>query len=566
MSKNPLINRLGIFVFFIIIALVIYLFTRPSKSIKTGEPEGPPTITEAGVDLVLNPANKPDNVEEYSMFKTEYALGDASAKNIDIKLKWTNGPTFATVDSLFFVHQNQSGTKVREDVTTTDNTESNASNELLFKGGDLTSEDIIGSNTIKIYYNQISTTNILATISFTITQEHLDTPFDLTSVKNITVPVQLSSSQTASGDVVSTYTNYYILPYFTDTPIYNRKVQGDANNGFNIIKNGSKQSIDGVDKFYIVQALGKQFLSKDPSGNSLLRYDKKFKNQNEIFGSMNVVVKSAISVRDAKPFKYEFIVKHLDYMASEPQGGLAAHIENVKLYDFNYNLIKPVTNNDIEFDVQPNHKDNTSVYLGAWKSNTYNVGDKLFTITSDKPVHMMKVQYGRPKYAPGWTIKENGIVRFEDTRNHYQKSAPTLFAENPSPVVYRYTLSRFDDIGDLWYSGYYDISEMEDIGLEYGLMLPNNIHAWQWDINTYEDCRQRAGETPVEGGPFNAFGFQSIYHSDFGDKQGHCWLRQVPGTGGYTVTGFLSLGEGGKKDKHVSGCALKGKKVSNNCQ
>lgn len=547
MSKNPLIKRLGIFVFFIIIALVIYLFTRPSKSTKTDETEGLPTITEAGVDLVLNPADKPDNVEEYSIFKTEYALGDASAKNIDIKLKWTNGPTFATVDSLFFVHQNQSGTKVRDDVTTTDNTESNASNELLFKGEDLTSEDIIGTNTIKIYYNQISTTNILATVSFTIKQEHLDTPFDLTSVKNITVPVQLASSQTASGDVVSTYTNYYILPYFTDTPISNRKVQGDANNGFNIIKNGSKQSIDGVDKFYIVQALGKQFLSKDPSGNSLLRYDKKFKNQNEIFGSMNALVKSAISVREAKPFKYEFIVKHLDYLATQPQHDIAAHIYNVKLYDFNYILMKTVTNKDIEFDVQPTHSVNRDDYLGAWKSNTYNVGDRLFTITSDKPVHMMKIRYARPRYAPGWTIKENGIVRFEDMRNHGTE-------ELPSTVDYRYTLSRFDDIGDLSYSGYYDISEMEDIGLEYGIMVPNNIHDWQYDINTYEDCRQRAGEKG-----YNAFGFQAT-----GTK--HCWLRQVPGTGGYTVTGLQSTGEGGKKDSHVSGCALKGKKVSNNCQ
>ena len=548
MSKNPLIKRLGIFVFFIIIALVIYLFTRPSKSIKTGETEGPPTITEAGVDLVLNPADKPDNVEEYSMFKTEYALGEASAKNIDVKLKWTNGPTFATVETLFFVHQNQSGTKVREDVTTTDNTESNASNELLFKGDDLTTEDIIGTNTIKIYYNQISTTNILATISFPITQEHLDTPFDLTSVKNITVPVQLSSSQTASGDIISTYTNYYILPYFTDTPIYNRKVQGDANNGFNIIKNGSKQSIDGVDKFYIVKALGKEFLSKDPNGNSLLRYDKKFKNQNEIFGSMNAVVKSAISVREAKPFKYEFIVKHLDYLATVPQHGIAAHIYNVKLYDFNDTLIKTVTNNDIEIDVQPTHKVNQDDHLGDWKSNTYSVGDRLFTITSDKPVHMMKIKYMRPRYAPGWTIKENGIVRFEDMRNHGTNMTPT-------PVTYTYTLSRFDDIGDLSYSGYYDISEMEDIGLEYGLMAPNNIHEWQYDINTYEDCRQRAGEKTG----FNAFGFQAT-----GTK--HCWLRQVPGTGGYTVTGIDPTGEGGKKDSHVAGCAVKGKKVSNNCQ
>ena len=65
---------------------------------------------------------------------------------------------------------------------------------------------------------------------------------------------------------------------------------------------------------------------------------------------------------------------------------------------------------------------------------------------------------------------------------------------------------------------------------------------------------------------FNAFGFQSPDHSSYDGKQGFCWLRQVPGTGRYTVTGLLSTGEGGKKDAHVSGCALKGKKVSNNCQ
>ena len=137
MSKGLLLGggALMLCLLLIIFIAVIYFLTRPEKeSEKEKETDETPTVSGAGVDLVLNPADKPDNVEEYSIFKTEYALGDASAKNIDIKLKWTNGPTFATVDSLFFVHQNQSGTKVRDDVTTTGNTDSNASNELLFKG------------------------------------------------------------------------------------------------------------------------------------------------------------------------------------------------------------------------------------------------------------------------------------------------------------------------------------------------------------------------------------------------------------------------------------------------
>ena len=562
MKKTALFVFSSTFIFLIIgIALVIYFFTRKSKTDETEETEETgdlPTVKDAGVELVLNPADAADKVEKYSIFKTEYALGVASAKNIDIKLTWTNGPTFASVNSLIFIHK-ANGNKVREDVKTTDNIDSNASNELIFKGSDMTlltnDQDIVGTNTIDMYWNKIDdNTNKLTTISFPVTQEHLDTPFNLTEVKKVTVPVQLSSASQTQAGVMATYTNYYILPYFYDKPVYNRKVNND--NGFNIIQTdgGVKQTIGGVDTFYIVEGLGKKFLSKDKDGNTLLRYDKVWKSQNEIFGSMSTLVKSAITVRDVKPFKYEFIIKHLDYLATQPQHDIAAHIHNVKLYDFSDNLIKKVTNNDIEFNIKPEHKVNSSDYLGAWKSKTYEVGSKLFTITSDKPVKKLTVEYGRPRYAPGWTIKENGLIRFEDVRNHST-------AETPTPVTYTYTLSRFDDgIGHLWYSGYYDISEMEDIGMEYGLINPNNTHSWQNDINTYEGCRLRAKEKG-----YSAFGFQSIYHGSTG-KQGTCWLRQVPGEGVYTFKSLDPTGEGGKRDNHVQGCVEKGKKVSNKCQ
>ena len=555
MKKQAILFSGALILLIIGIALVIYFFTRKSKTEETGDL---PTVKDAGIELVLNPADTADKVEEYSIFKTEYALGAASAKNIDIKLTWTNGPTFATVGSLIFVHKAK-GNKVREDVKTVDNLESNASNELILKGSDITltnDQDIVGDNTIDMYWNKIDdTNNKLTTISFKITQEHLDIPFNLTEVKNVTVPVQLSSASQTQAGVIATYTDYYILPYFYNKPVYNRKA--NDNNGFNIIQTdgGQKQTIDGVDTFYIIQGLGKKFLSKDKDGNTLLRYDKKWKSRNEIFGSMSTLVKSAITVRDAKPFKYEFIIKHLDYLATQPQHNIAAHIHNVKLYDFSDTLIKKVTNNDIEFNIKPKHKENSSDYLGAWKSKTYNVGDRLFTITSDKPVKKLTVEYGRPRYAPGWTIKENGLIRFEDVRNHSSEELPT-------PVTYTYTLSRFDDgIGHLWYSGYYDISEMEDIGMEYGLINPNNTHSWQNDINTYEGCRLRAKEKG-----YNAFGFQSIYHTDTNDKQGTCWLRQVPGEGVYTFKSLDPTGEGGKRDNHVQGCVEKGKKVSNKCQ
>jgi hypothetical protein len=281
----------------IIIALVIYLFTRPSKSIKTDETEDLPTITEAGVDLVLNPADKPDNVEEYSIFTTEYAIGETTAKNIDILLAWKNGPNFAIVESLIFVHKNKSGIKVREVVTTTTKINSNTAYDLLFKGEDLTNEDIVGTNTIEIYYTTKDTTDIteLNTVSFTITQEHLDTTLNLDNADTINIPVELSSTLTPSGEAIATYTEYRISPFFTD-PVYIRKTtSGDKS--FHIMKNNEKQTIDGVDTFYIIKALDKEFISKDASGQSILRGDtKKFVSKNDIFSDIDIVNSSSIQI------------------------------------------------------------------------------------------------------------------------------------------------------------------------------------------------------------------------------------------------------------------------------
>ena len=111
----------------IVLVLVGYYFNKLSKQSKQSKLK--PTVVDADVDLILNPANAKQQVKEnYSIFnKTEYSIGETTAKNIDIKLTWTNGPTFASVGSLIFVHKAK-GNKVREDVKTTDNIDSNATN------------------------------------------------------------------------------------------------------------------------------------------------------------------------------------------------------------------------------------------------------------------------------------------------------------------------------------------------------------------------------------------------------------------------------------------------------
>jgi hypothetical protein len=295
--KKQAILFSGALILIIIIALVIYLFTRPSKSIKTDETEDLPTITEAGVDLILNPADKPNEVEEYSIFTTEYAIGETTAKNIDVLLTWKNGPNFATVESLIFVHKNESGTEVREVVTTTTKINSNTKYVLLFKGEDLTNEDIVGTNTIEMYYTTKDTTDItkLITVSFIVTQEHLDTTLNLDNVDTINIPVELSSTLTPSGEAIATYTEYRISPFFTD-PVYIRKTTfGDKS--FHIMKNNEKQTIDGVDTFYIIKALGKEFISKDASGNNILHGGTRtFVSKDDIFSDIDIVNSSSIQI------------------------------------------------------------------------------------------------------------------------------------------------------------------------------------------------------------------------------------------------------------------------------
>jgi len=299
MSKKPAIIRLGIFVVLVIIALIIYLFTRPSKTDETEETGDLPTVKDAGIELVLNPADAADKVEEYSIFTTEYAFGETTAKNIDIKLTWTNGPTFASVNSLVFVHKAK-GNKVREDVKTTDNIDSNATNELIFKGADLTSEDIVGDNTIEMYYTTHDSNDPikLTTVSFKIEQKHLDTTLNLEKATPITIEVSLSSSG-ASGAVTATYTKYRISPFFTDL-VHIRKTSAN-DQGFHVIKGDQKQTIDDVDTFYIVKALGKNFISKDASGNNILNGDtKKFVSKNDIFGDSTLMNSSAITLEEVK--------------------------------------------------------------------------------------------------------------------------------------------------------------------------------------------------------------------------------------------------------------------------
>lgn len=422
-------GALMLFVFLIIIfAVVIYFLTRPEKEPeKEKETDESPTISGAGVELVLNPDEETDEVEKY-MIK-EYAIGETTAKNIDVKLKWKNGPGFTSVEKLIFV-QKVNETTVRADVITTDNVSPNTEYEIVLLGKNLTSDNIVGENTIEMYWNTKGSSNLLETIKFDIKDEHLDSTLDISQAQNITVATRLASGSTSTGSVITTYTKYHILPFFQE-PVYIRKVGND--DGFNIIKGGVKETIDGVEVFYIKKALGRTFLSKDTAGNSLMNVQGGFVNKDELFKSDEQMDMSNISVKELSPdedFKYEFTVQHADNHTSYD-----AHIHFVELYDYNYNFIKRVTNNDIEFHKPPDHTGNANDYLGAWKQGSAPKDTKLFTIKSTKSVGRLHIMYGRPCYVPGWIIKENGENIWEDKEN----GGPDL---EPKHLIYSYDIKK----------------------------------------------------------------------------------------------------------------------------
>jgi hypothetical protein len=68
-------------------------------------------------------------------------------------------------------------------------------------------------------------------------------------------------------------------------------------------------------------------------------------------------------------------------------------------------------------------------------NNPQPAGDKFMTVTLSQPERPKKftIGYGRPLYAPGWIIKENGVAIITETENRGS-------AQTPSPVRYDYLL------------------------------------------------------------------------------------------------------------------------------
>ena len=86
--------------------------------------------------------------------------------------------------------------------------------------------------------------------------------------------------------------------------------------------------------------------------------------------------------------------------------------------------------NDPEPADDPHMKDLT---WSAWKAGQAVVGTKLLTITMPSKVSKFTIDYFRPKYVPGWTIKENGTEVLSTSKGENKNKPEGIAVEYTIP-------------------------------------------------------------------------------------------------------------------------------------
>ena len=128
-------------------------------------------------------------------------------------------------------------------------------------------------------------------------------------------------------------------------------------------------------------------------------------------------------------FTYELIM-------NKKNASLGIHVEYIKLDG----VLATKAQTTIHKNPNRNNKPDNMFSVGSgtenyasWNANGHNVGDKIFTIVSKKKVDKIDIVYTRPRYAPGWIIKENGVTKITETSNRGNNA-------DPRPVVYTYDI------------------------------------------------------------------------------------------------------------------------------
>ncbi len=289
-------------------------------------------------------------------------------------------------------------------------------------------DKIIGNNTLELYYNETKDSNKLYMKTVTFTQDDFGMTLDTTNLEEIVPNIDCvgkyikvkkdknteGAERFACGPEADSDRHY--CQFWKHKIEMEKKGTGKACSRANnhVIKTQWPTETTASKR------IGTSF-QNDPNPNTdenVLNNPQHYKN-----------------IWDRAPtaqptFTYELI------MNKKNASTLGIHVEYIKLDG----VLATKAQTTIHKNPNRNNKPDNMFSVGSgtenfasWNANGHNVGDKIFTIVSDKKVDKIDIAYTRPLYAPGWIIKENGVTKITETSNRGNNSTPR-------PVIYTYDI------------------------------------------------------------------------------------------------------------------------------
>jgi fibro-slime domain-containing protein len=279
-------------------------------------------------------------------------------------------------------------------------------------------EKIIGDNTLELYYNETKDSNKLYKKTVTFTQDDFGMALDTSNIEEIDIPeppppppiteiphqIAGGADGWCVGDGKAVHQDVPGCGRICSTWEYT----GSKNKGSWGLWGGNQNGID-------CPAAKLDQVWKLTGGSTSGR-----PNRELAVGKVS---------EPQSTFTYELIM-------NKKNTSLGIHVEYIKLDG----VLATKAQTTIHKNPNRNNKPDNMFSIGSgtenyasWNANGHNVGDKIFTIVSDKKVDKMDIVYTRPQYAPGWIIKENGVTKITETSNRG-------YIANPRPVVYTYDI------------------------------------------------------------------------------------------------------------------------------
>ena len=331
---------------------------------------------------------------------------------------------------------------------------------------------IIGDNTLELYYNEVKPDTKLYTKTVTFTQNDFGYIIDTSKLEKIDAFTPKPSGYTYAKSIWFGYEN----SSWKNRPLNIAEIEVYSG-GVNVAKNATKTEsssqyssnnfkpknlIDGnmsnfahthgggtnwfkitLDKQYLIEKVmvynrtsccfarwASSFVKLlDDNGNEIVSSIEKIPDDTGLATNYKEGDVRVKTFTFPETFTYELIM-------NKKNAYLGIHIEYIKLDGVLATKAQTTIHKNPNRNNQPDNMfsigSGTENY-SSWNANGHNVGDKIFTIVSDKKVDNIDIVYTRPRYAPGWIIKENGVTKITETSNRGGNT-------KPRPVVYTYDI------------------------------------------------------------------------------------------------------------------------------